>query len=234
LHADLDRARRFGAAAGRPLKEISSPSTVTPAFIAGLVAGYAVAIPIGAIGSYLLQITARTSLRVGMAAALGIATADGLYAGLPVAGGTGLAPVARSNAATLHWVAAAVMFALAGRILLLAINDYSANCATSENVRRIPKPRRAYLALLGLTLLNPVTIIYFAALVVGERVGTTGTVDGIPFVLGVFLASASWQTTLAGAGSLLGHLLAGRRGRLVTALLSSIAIAVTALRVLLR
>jgi len=36
-----------------------------------------------------------------------------------------------------------------------------------------------------------------------------------------FAASASWQLLLAGGGALLGRLLAGPRGRLATALVSS-------------
>jgi hypothetical protein len=37
----------------------------------------------------------------------------------------------------------------------------------------------------------------------------------------VFLASASWQLVVAGGGSLIGRLLTGPRGRLLTALASA-------------
>jgi arginine exporter protein ArgO len=62
-----------------------------------------------------------------------------------------------------------------------------------------------------------------AALVLG---GTRGTVGAAPlqrgaFVVAAFAASAGWQLLLAGGGALLGRALTGRRGRLVTALLSS-------------
>ena len=44
------------------------------------------------------------------------------------------------------------------------------------------------------------------------------------FVLAAFVASASWQLLLAGGGSLVGRVLTGPGGRLVTALVSSVVI----------
>lgn len=60
---------------------------MTGAFLAGLVAGYGVAIPVGAIAILILGLSARTSFQVGAAAALGVAGADGLYAALAALGG---------------------------------------------------------------------------------------------------------------------------------------------------
>ena len=50
------------------------------------------------------------------------------------------------------------------------------------------------------------------------------------FVLAAFAASASWQLLLAAGGSAVGRLVAGRRGRLGTALFSSALIVVLAVR----
>ena len=52
------------------------------------------------------------------------------------------------------------------------------------------------------------------------------------FVAGAFLASASWQLLIAGSGSLVGRLLTGERGRLVTSLVSSAVIAALAIQIL--
>lgn len=77
-------------------------------------------------------------------------------------------------------------------------------------------------------------MIYFAALVLGTR--TTDAVlpleQGV-FVVAAFLASASWQLLLAGGGALLGRVLTGRRGRLVTAVVSSGVIMGLAVRMML-
>ena len=55
---------------------------MTAALLAGLAAGYAIAVPVGAVATYLIALTARTSLGTGAAAALGVATTDGAYASL--------------------------------------------------------------------------------------------------------------------------------------------------------
>jgi arginine exporter protein ArgO len=94
-------------------------------------------------------------------------------------------------------------------------------------------PGRAYVGLLGLTLLNPATIVYFGALVLGRQAGNELTVAGeIVFVLAAFAASASWQLLLAGGGGLVGRTLTGPRGRLATALVSSAVIGVLAVGLL--
>jgi arginine exporter protein ArgO len=89
---------------------------------------------------------------------------------------------------------------------------------------------RAYLGLLGMTLLNPMTVIYFAALVLGgQSAADPGQLERAVFVTAAFMASASWQLALAGGGALLGRALTGALGRLLTALTSSLVIVLLAL-----
>ncbi|MCW7947543.1 lysine transporter LysE [Streptomyces hygroscopicus] len=163
---------------------------MTGALVAGLVAGYGIAVPVGAVGTYLVSLTARTSLRTGACAALGVATADGLYALVAVVGGTALTPVLQPELAPLRWISALVLAALAVRGGAGALRRYRSPDAA-------PAARSASL-----------------------------------FVLAAFAASASWQLALAGSGALLGRALTGRRGRLVTALVSSAVIAALAARML--
>ena len=59
--------------------------------VSGLVTGLAIAVPIGAVGALMVTLTARTSWRVGSAAALGVSTVDGVYAAVAVLGGAALA-----------------------------------------------------------------------------------------------------------------------------------------------
>ena len=91
----------------------------------------------------------------------------------------------------------------------------------------------AYLGMWGMTMMNPLTIVYFTALVLGRQAAATpGRMDQAVFVVAVFVASASWQLVLAGGGAFLGRVLTGGRGRLVTGLASSILIGVLAVRLL--
>ncbi|WP_432938221.1 LysE/ArgO family amino acid transporter [Kribbella sp. CA-253562] len=202
------------------------------ALVAGLVAGYGIAIPVGAIGTYLVALTARTTLKVGTAAALGVATADGLYALIATLGGSAIAPALVPITTPLKWISVAVLLALAGRGAATAITHHR-RLHSRKPIPPPPTPTRAYLTLLGMTLLNPTTIIYFTALVLGTQDATTPTyAEQTIFITAAFLASASWQLALSTSGALLGRLLTSPRARLLTALTSSAIITVLALRIL--
>jgi arginine exporter protein ArgO len=198
---------------------------MSAAFLAGAVAGYGVALPMGAIGVLIAGLSARTSLRVGAAAGLGAATADGVFAAIAVAGGAAVAGVIAPVAEPLRWAAAVVLLVIA----VLTARAAFRPPGTAAVDRRPATPWRAYAGVLGLTLLNPATVVYFAALVLG-RAGEGG---GVLFVLGVLLASASWQLVIAAGGSLVGRFLTGPRGRAATALVSSLVIAILAVRLVL-
>nr|MDT0659610.1 LysE family transporter [Micromonospora sp. DSM 115978] len=206
----------------------------TTAFLAGLIAGYGVAIPVGAIAILVMGLAARTSLRVGSAAALGVATADGLYAVLAVAGGAALAGEVEPIAGPLRWIAAVVLLGLAAWTAGTAWRRYGRPAGPARAATGLDRPGRAFLGLTALTLLNPMTIVYFTALVLGRQAtaGGPGAVGAGLFAVGAFLASASWQLLIAGGGRLIGRLLAGRRGRLGTAWVSSALIAALAVSLL--
>ncbi|MEU0171615.1 LysE/ArgO family amino acid transporter [Streptomyces iakyrus] len=195
---------------------------MTAALVAGLLAGYGIAVPVGAVGTYLVSLTARTSLRTGVCAALGVATADGLYALAATLGGTALASALRPVLGPLRWVCVLVLLALAAWGAVTAVREYRGHRLATRTSPAPPSPTRAFLGLLGITLLNPTTVIYFAALVLGSQAtGPAGPLEQGVFVLAAFAASASWQVLLAGSGALLGRALTGRRGRLATALAAS-------------
>jgi arginine exporter protein ArgO len=181
---------------------------VTAALGAGLLAGYGAAVPLGPIAVLLINLATRASYRTAVAAGLGVATVDGGYA---------LAATLLGNAVRIppfvRWIAAGVLVLIAVRTVVSAFREG----------RVIERPAHAYLALVGLTALNPTTLVYFAALAVGH-----GTGDTAVYVLAVFAASASWQVLLVTAGRLLGRITT--RARLATALVSAAVIVVLAVR----
>ncbi|MFB7911875.1 LysE family transporter [Kitasatospora sp. NPDC056076] len=202
------------------------------ALVAGLLAGWGVAVPVGAVGAYLVALSARTSLRTGACAALGVATADGLYAVLAALGGSGLAPLLAPVATPLRIASALVLLALAVRTAATALRTPGSAALAAQTP---PGPARAFLTLLGITLLNPLTVLYFAALVLGDGPGSpTGPLARTVFTLAVFAASASWQLLLALGGALLGRALTGARGRRWTALGSAALVGWLAVRLLLQ
>lgn len=221
----------MATAAGRfPGRTASLSTQVTGALVAGLAAGYGIAVPVGAIAPLLISLTARTSFRVGAAAALGVATADGLFCLLVVAGGRAVKQWVEPVARPMTLLGAVVLLGWAAHTAFTAVRAHrspSDGRGTTPVRPRLSSPGRAYAALLGLTLLNPATVVYFGALVLGDQPS-----NGPVFVGAAFAASASWQLLLAGSGRLVGRLLTGRRGRLGTALASSVLVTVLAARLL--
>ncbi|WFE30380.1 LysE family transporter [Solwaraspora sp. WMMD791] len=204
------------------------------ALTSGLFAGYGIAIPVGAVGVLIVTLAAQVSLRHGAAAGLGTATADGLYAVAAVVSGAAIARLLQPAIDTLQAVAAVVLGAIAVRGIVAAARTHR---TAADATRPMPTASiaRTYVAFVGLTLLNPMTIVYFAALVVGYQGDPATSTDsrmlvGAAFVGAAFVASASWQLLLASGGAILGRVLASPRGRLITALAGNGIIGLLAVR----
>ena len=175
---------------------------VSGAFFRGVIAGYGIAIPVGAIAVLIVTIAARDSLRHGAAGGLGAATADLIYATVAVTAGSALAGDLDSGKTPLHLIGGCVLVLVAVRGLVLASRITQVDV---EPPRR-PDHSLTYLRFLGLTLINPVTVIYRSTVVLGSQ-AVNGTARAVAFVCGVALASASWQILLAGSGALVGRAL---------------------------
>jgi len=214
------------------LLEVDPRPVVTGALVAGLLAGYGIAMPVGPVGTYLVALTARTSLRVGACAALGVASADGFYATVAAVAGSALAPMLEPIVVPLRWISVVALVGLAVSGAVKAVRRYRAHRLTGISQEPPVGAMKAYLGMLGMTLLSPMTVIYFAALVLGSGSGSTNVAESTVFVVAAFVASASWQLLLAGGGALLGRALTGHVGRLMTALASSAVIVVLAVRLL--
>lgn len=195
------------------------------ALVAGLLAGYGIAMPVGAVAAYLVALTARTSLRTGVFAAFGVATADGLYALIAVWGGAALAAVLRPVTLPLRRGSAVLLIALAVRGMVTAIRRRRRSPDGTPARSAASGVVRAYLGLWAMTMMNPLTVLYFMALVLGRpSAAAPARADQAVFVVAVLVASASWQLIVAGGGALLGRVLTGSRGQLITAMVSSVLI----------
>jgi arginine exporter protein ArgO len=192
-------------------------------FVSGAVAGLAVAMPVGAVGSYLVGLGARERIPVAAAAALGVASVDGGYAVVAALGGAGLQAPLSEVSDWLEWMAAIILVVIAVRTVQLAIRRYRGSVGAIGRLRELT-PTRAYVNLVALTALNPATLITFAAVAVGRSSSVGGsTWPAVAlFAVGAFMASAVWQLLLTGGGNLLGRLLSGRRGQLGVSVCSAL------------
>ena len=171
------------------------------AFFEGALAGYGIAIPVGAIGILLVDLAMRRGFRSAAAAASGVASADLVYAGIAVLLGAAVAGAVESFQDTLRIVSALVLLGIAAHLLRSALN--SRTPARAKDLGTARGVVRTYLRFVGLTILNPATITYFVALIVGLDRGDASGADKVLFVAGAFLASLSWQLWLAALGAFL-------------------------------
>jgi arginine exporter protein ArgO len=183
------------------------------AFMTGVAAGYGIAIPVGAIAILIMDVGIRRGFGHALSAGAGAATADLLYAALAVLGGATLASVVEGIAEPLQVVSGLVLLVIA--VIGLARSRQPAAAEAVEP--QVGDLARTYGRFVGLTLINPTTVVYFAAVVIGLGVARGMTAaDGILFVSGAFLASLSWQTLIAAVGAFAGHRLSVRSRRVVT------------------
>lgn len=192
------------------------------AFVIGVFAGYAIAIPVGPIAVLILRTGLRDGLRAAMAAGAGTATADLIYATLAMTAGPALVALIAPVLLPARLTAAALLLVLAAR--------QSRGVDFSDAAGAPVATGRTYATVLALTLLNPATVIYFASLTVGLPTISSDLAARALFVIGAALASLSWQWLLAGAGSALQGRVPPRLAP-VTGLVSSAIIAVLALKI---
>jgi threonine/homoserine/homoserine lactone efflux protein len=205
--------------------------------LAGLVAGFGVAIPLGAIGVMIVDLGMRGGFRPAAAAAAGVATADLLYAAVAAAAGAAAAAALAPHAHALRLISAAVLAVLgayglvaARRAAAIRAAHPPASAAPAARPAAPPAGPRIYARFLALTSINPLTVAYFAALIAGlPAVSSSSTGAKVAFVLAAGAASLSWQLVLAGAGAVLHHRLPPS-ARLYTALAGNAIVLALAVR----
>jgi threonine/homoserine/homoserine lactone efflux protein len=196
---------------------------VAEAFLLGVAAAYAIAIPVGPIAVLILGTGVRRGLRAAAAAGAGAATADLIFATVAMLFGAAASAFIAPILPAARIVAAVALAVIAVRGVLAApepIERESGRVNTGNT----------YLLFLGLTMLNPPTVIYFVTLAIALPGVSADLAARAAFVVGAFLASLSWQEVLAIVGALLHGRLTPRLQR-TTAVVSSLIILGLAARV---
>jgi threonine/homoserine/homoserine lactone efflux protein len=193
------------------------------------VAGYGIAIPVGAVALLIVNTSIQCGFRVGFFAGAGAASADFIYAMLAGLAGAALEQFLRPVAAPLQLASGIVLVLVAASIFWHGIGQAEEQGAYG----RTCGPWRMYVQFLAITIVNPLTVVYFTALILGGGTSTESNFLTIgSFVLGVGVASLSWQTLLAGIGGLLRGRLPGSFRRL-SIIVGSLLVAILGLRVII-
>ena len=172
----------------------------TAALLAGLVAGLAIAMQVGAVSLLLIEASVVAGPRVGVAAGMGVATADLGYAAVAAAAGGAAGAVLSSHESEIKVFAALVLAAIAVHGLARLRTEPPAPAAAEAAAGS------HYLRFLAITGANPLTIASFAA--VAAALSLDGPGAAVAFAAGVGFASAAWHLALT--------LAAGHAGRWVT------------------
>lgn len=162
--------------------------------------GFLVAAAIGPIAMLCIRTTLERGRIAGIAAGMGVAVADTIYAAI---GAYGISFVGAALTSGESWLK------LVGGIVLIAFGIYLARKqpVTAAEEQEVPKSLVAdFWMTLGLTLTNPMTILSFAGLFAGVS-GLRGyPLTEIPALLiGVFAGSAVWWVALAFIIGLIRH-----------------------------
>jgi threonine/homoserine/homoserine lactone efflux protein len=200
---------------------------LTESFVAGVLAGLAIAIPVGAIAVLIIDTGIRFGFRPAAAAGAGVASADGIYAMVASLFGAAIAGVIAPWVVPLRLASVVVLLIVATRLVVAAL---AARRVEAAAVAVAPAVRTTYLRFLGLTLINPATVIYFTALIVGLSDTGAGPAERLAFVAGAFLASLGWQLSLARFAAVAHHRLPPS-ARVLTSVVGSVVIVLFAARI---
>lgn len=194
---------------------------VLSSLAAGVIAGFGVAAPLGAIGILLLREGLAAGFRAAAPAAFAVALVDTVYCTLAVFAGAAAAPLAASWG-PLPAVAggtALILLGLAGirqtcrgvprpaagarARAAAAPEEPEGRAAKVRAAKHRPAHRGRFALFMALTAVNPVTLLYFAALAAGLRDLLAPPAGPAAFITGVAAASLTWQLGLVFSGAFL-------------------------------
>ena len=193
------------------------------ALLAGLAAGLAIAMQVGAVSLLLVEAAVVSGPRVGVAAGMGVAAADLGFAVIAAAAGGAAGAALSSHETEIRVIAAIVVAAIAVHgLIALARERHRAHGeadadAAGEAARAHggtdadaageaasdSAPSTHFARFLAITAANPLTIASFAA--VAAALSLDGPAAAAAFAAGVGIASAAWHLLLT--------LAAGHAGR---------------------
>ena len=199
-------------------------------FVEGLLAGYGIAIPVGAVAILIVNTSIRCGFVVGFMAGAGAATADLLYAILASIAGAALTATLQPLAALLRIAGGLVLIGLAAAGLWQGLRHSGGPAGMVE----VCPSLKMYAQFVGITIINPLTVVYFAAFILGRGpvAAQYPLLANVLFVIGAGLASLSWQTLLAALGGVAGSRLSARF-RLYAIILGNVLVLALGARILL-
>jgi threonine/homoserine/homoserine lactone efflux protein len=160
----------------------------------GIIIGFSIALPVGPISILCIRRTLSNGQLSGIASGLGAATADGFYGIIAAFGVTFISNIL---------VGQQFWFRLVGGLFLLylGVQTWLAKPAEKPSMTKPGTLIGDYGSTLFLTLMNPMTIIAYAAIFAGLSPGESSSqTSAIIMVLGIILGSILWSCVILSGG----------------------------------
>jgi threonine/homoserine/homoserine lactone efflux protein len=149
---------------------------------------------VGVVSLLLIETAVVGGPRVGVAAGMGVATADLGFAAVAAAVGGAAGAALSSHEGEIRVVAAAVVAAIAAHGLFALMREREAPEQGMTVASRRGGSRAHFARFLAITAANPLTIASFAA--VAASLSLDGPAAAAAFAAGVGVASAAWHVLL--------------------------------------
>ena len=193
-------------------------------FVTGIITGLVIAMPPGAVTGLIVRTGLQRGFRAALAAGWGAATVDFIYCSIAVLAGAALIPLLGAVEGPLRAVTG---------VVLIGLGLYGIFRSRDDVPNDRPVGARdllaTYVRFIGITMVNPATLAYFAAIAFGFSSSVLS--DAGAFIVGVFLASLGWQSMLAlTSGALHGRL--GLRGRTILTVVANGVVIALGVRIL--
>lgn len=172
--------------------------TNSDSFPAGLLVGFAIAVPIGPMGLLCIKQTLASGMKTGISTGLGAATVNVTYGAVILLGLDTLTPWMVNGRRLLSALSGLFLLWSAARLLMRR------HRLQEESVRPAPSPLAAYGSAVAFNVTNPMAPIVMLALL-SPMTGrsTPSFTDAILLLAGMFIAATAWWVCLSGGVALL-------------------------------
>lgn len=174
-------------------------------FLKGLIVGFSIAMPVGPIGLLCIRNTLTIGFIGGVLSGLGAAAADALFGGLAGLGVSAITAFLEKYNFLVHTIGAIVL-------IVLGIHIMKHATPKSQKEPHLPIARKAlryaFFSTFFLTLVNPLTILSYAAMYVAIATDITpvASLNGsLLMALGVFVGSTLWWLILSSITTYIKH-----------------------------
>ena len=166
----------------------------TSLFVQGIIIGLTLAVPVGPLSLLCIRRSVADGRLHGIISGTGVATADSFYAAITVLGLTFISGLIIAWQVLFRFLTGIILILIGIRVFLSVPAGVSANTEHEPYLRD-------YLSMLALAIANPLTLIFFIAILPGFGVvfHEISVFSASAFVAGVFLGSTVWWVILCGS-----------------------------------